>query len=113
MGPDGRTVEARLQTLVNRAKDDIKSSANVCDTYSKKKLLVRVLTGQAWEARLAGCIETFTSRKQEFEFALAIHTAKAVDSVKTTLEAMDQKFVWHPRPDSLFYDSNTSIDSKA
>ena len=91
MGPDGRTIEARMQSLASQTANDIKSCANVCDTYGKKKLIVKVLKGQVWESKLAGWIETFTKRKDDFEFALAMHTARAVDAVKSSVDAMNQR----------------------
>ncbi|KAJ3543517.1 hypothetical protein NM688_g5844 [Phlebia brevispora] len=91
VGPDGRTIEARMQALSNQTAEDIKECANVCDTYAKKRLLVKVLKGQVWEAKLVTWVGTFTKRKDEFQFALSIHTASAVDSVKYTVEAMDKK----------------------
>lgn len=91
VGPDGRTIESRMQSISKQTAADIKACANVCDTYGKKRLLVKVLKGQVWEARLVEWVGTFTKRKSEFEFALAMHTARTVDSVKNTVEAVDQK----------------------
>ena len=87
------TVEARLQELSEKTAADIKACANVCDTYTKKRLLVKVLKGQIWEGKLVEWIEKFTSRKTEFEFALAIHTARAVDATKDSVEALHAKYV--------------------
>lgn len=80
-----------MQSLSEGTATDIKACANVCDTYSKKRLLVKVLKGQVWEAKLVEWIEKFTKRKAEFEFALTMHTARAVDSVKVTVESMEVK----------------------
>ena len=82
-----------MQSLSETTASDIKACANACDTYTKKHLLVKVLKGQVWEGKLVTWIETFTKRKSEFEFALAMHTARAVDAVKLTVEAMDAKYV--------------------
>ncbi|THH02037.1 hypothetical protein EW026_g779 [Hermanssonia centrifuga] len=91
VGPDGRTLEARLQSLSDNAAADIKACANACETYIKKRLLVKVLKGKVWESKLIDFIGTFTKRRAEFEFALAIHTAKAVESMKRTVESIDEK----------------------
>ncbi len=93
VGPDGRTLEARLQSLSDNAAADIKACANACETYIKKRLLVKVLKGKVWESKLIDFIGTFTKRRAEFEFALAIHTAKAVESMKRTVESIDEKWV--------------------
>ena len=85
------TVEARMQTLSEQTARDLKDCANVCDTYAKKRLLVRVLKGQIWDAKLVEWIGKFTTRKAEFEFALSVHTARAVDSVEVTVTGIDTK----------------------
>ena len=51
------TIGARLQDLVDRTANDIKECANVCDTYSKKRLLVKVLKGPIWDDTLKGFIQ--------------------------------------------------------
>ena len=45
----------------------------------------------ASQEKLVGWLEGFTKRKTDFEFALSIHTARNVDSVKNTVEALDAK----------------------
>ncbi|KAK7683623.1 hypothetical protein QCA50_013461 [Cerrena zonata] len=98
LGPDGRTVEARLQGLVKQAADDIKDCANACDTYAKKRLLVKVLKGYSWEAKLVAFAGVFTTRRTEFEQALSIHTARMVGAihndvqqVQVSMEAVNAK----------------------
>lgn len=91
IGPDGRTIEARMQTLAIQATVDIKDCANACDTYSKKKLLVKVLKGPIWEGQLAEFFGRFQRCRSEFEFALAIHTASVTDCIKSTVESVDAK----------------------
>lgn len=80
-----------MQALAKDTANDIKMCANECDTYSKKRLLVKVLKGQVWQEKLIEWIGNFAKRKEEFEFALAMHTAKALDSVKITVHALDAK----------------------
>ena len=98
VGPDGRTIEARLQGLSKKTADDIKNCANACDTYSKKRLLVKVLQGYVWEAKLVEFVGTFTQRRTEFEQALTMHIARTVHtmdatlvSVKLTTDAINEK----------------------
>ncbi|CAL1709515.1 unnamed protein product [Somion occarium] len=81
VGPDGKTIEARLQALIKQTAEDIKDCANACDTYAKKRLLVKVLKGYSWEAKLVAFVGTFTKRRTDFEQALAIHTARAVEAI--------------------------------
>ena len=101
VGPDGRTIEARLQGLVEKTATDIKDCANACDTYSKKRLLVKILRGQSWETKLVGFAGVFTQRRVQFEQALTMHTARIVDAIhedvtymKQAMEAANTKYVY-------------------
>ncbi|EKM56765.1 uncharacterized protein PHACADRAFT_172445 [Phanerochaete carnosa HHB-10118-sp] len=93
LGPDGVTIEGRLQSLVRQAAEDIKDCANACDTYSKKRLLVKVLKGPIWEARLAEHVARFHQLKKELKFALSIHTATTTEGMKLTLNAQNDNLV--------------------
>ncbi|KAF8581694.1 hypothetical protein K439DRAFT_202072 [Ramaria rubella] len=90
IAPDGTTIKGRLGVLVNQTAQDIKDCANACDTYSKKKLLVKVLNGPVWEGRLVKFVGIFTQRRSEFQFALSIHTAQGIDSANKTISDVDQ-----------------------
>ena len=99
-GPDGTPIDARLQGIAEQTANDIKNCANACDTYAKKRLVVRVLKGPVWESRFLGFVSVFTKRRGQFEEALAIHTARALDSVqasvfvmKMKLDSIDDKYV--------------------
>ncbi|KAF8518842.1 hypothetical protein BU17DRAFT_90643 [Hysterangium stoloniferum] len=85
VGPDGRTIAGRMQELSEDTTKKIMSCANACDTYAKKKLLVKVLVGPIWENRLADFMSLFFKRRQEFQLALAIHTTRGVDAANETL----------------------------
>lgn len=80
-----------MQSLVSGAAQDIKDCANACDTWMKKRILLKVLVGPAWEGKLAAFSATFNSRRMEFEFALQIHTASAIDQVQAATTAMNEK----------------------
>lgn len=73
------------------AAQDIKDCANTCDTYLKKTMVVKVLRSQVWDSRLASFVRIFAQRKQDFEFALIIHTAKAVDSINAEVKELNAK----------------------
>ncbi|KAJ7115464.1 hypothetical protein C8R44DRAFT_880758 [Mycena epipterygia] len=88
--PDGSTIKGRMQEIVKATADDIKACANACDTYSKKKLVVKILKGPIWEGKLVSFVEIFTKRRSEFEFALSMHTALGVDAANKTLSTVDQ-----------------------
>ncbi|TCD67366.1 hypothetical protein EIP91_010200 [Steccherinum ochraceum] len=85
VGLDGKPISARLQGLAKQTADDIKNCANACDTYSKKRLLVKVLKGYVWEERLVEFVGTFQQRKTEFEQALTMHIARTVERMDRTL----------------------------
>ncbi|KAI0701233.1 hypothetical protein BC835DRAFT_271177 [Cytidiella melzeri] len=91
VGPDGHPIRSRLESVSKMAAQDIKECANTCDTYLKKTLVVKVLRSQSWEARLASFLRVFAQRRQDFEFALMIHTANTVDSINATVKDMNQK----------------------
>ncbi|KAF7297297.1 hypothetical protein MIND_00962900 [Mycena indigotica] len=91
IAPDGTTIKGRMQELMKGTADDIKSCANACDTYTKKKLVVKILKGGVWEQKLVTFAGKFTKRRGEFEFALSIHTALGVDAANERLSAVDKK----------------------
>ncbi|KAM5542915.1 hypothetical protein V8D89_003299 [Ganoderma adspersum] len=82
------SVLLQLQGVLKRTANDIKECANVCDTYSKKRLLVKVLKGPMWDDTLTGFIKLFADRKAEFTFAVSIHTGMAIDSANDKLDAL-------------------------
>ncbi|RPD54176.1 hypothetical protein L227DRAFT_580748 [Lentinus tigrinus ALCF2SS1-6] len=91
IGPDGLTIKARMQELVKQAADEIKSCANACDTYSKKKLIVKVIKGSVWDGTLKGFIDAFANRRKAFTFALSIHIGVGVDDANRKLKLIDAK----------------------
>jgi hypothetical protein len=99
VAPDGRSIEDRLKSIVERTADDIKSCSNVCDTYAKKRLLAKVFLGPVWDDKLLSWVTLFSKRRQEFEFELSIHTTRGVDEANVKLDvighttrALDEKF---------------------
>ncbi|KAJ7584946.1 hypothetical protein C8J56DRAFT_1053351 [Mycena floridula] len=93
VAPDGSTIKARMQELCQQTADDIKACANLCDCYTKKKLVVKVLQGPVWEGKLLKFIALFTKRRSEFEFSLAIHTVVAMDARMDVMMALFQRMV--------------------
>ncbi|KAI0656683.1 hypothetical protein C8Q70DRAFT_329984 [Cubamyces menziesii] len=90
-GPDGTTIKARMQELVKRTADDIKTCANACDAYSKKKLLVKVLKSSSWDDKFKGFLTLFTDRRKAFTFALEMHVGKGVDDANRKLDSVNTK----------------------
>ena len=90
-GPDGQTIKARLQELVKQIAEDIKTCANACDTYAKKKLIVKVIKGSIWDGTLKGFIDLFANRRKAVTFALSIHIGVGVDDANRRLKSIDAK----------------------
>ncbi|KAJ7498476.1 hypothetical protein FB451DRAFT_1016491 [Mycena latifolia] len=90
IAPDGTTIRGRMQEIIKGTAEDIKSCANACDTYTKKKLIVKVLKGPIWEGKLVKFVGIFTKRRGEFEFALTMHTALGVDAANKAISAVDK-----------------------
>jgi hypothetical protein len=92
LAPDGTSIEDRLTSLAERTALDIRSCCNVCDTYTKKRLLAKVFQGSAWDVKLLSWVTLFSKRRKEFEFELSIHTSRGVDEAHAKLNALDEKF---------------------
>ena len=88
IAPDGTKIEDRLKSLVERTEDDIKTCSNVCDAYTKKRLLAKVLLSSLWDMKLLDFVELFAKRRREFEFELTMHTTKGVDMANVKLDAI-------------------------
>jgi hypothetical protein len=86
--PDGTSIEDRLKSLVERTANDIKMCSNVCDAYTKKRLLAKVLLSTLWDARLLDFVELFATRRREFEFELTIHTSQGIDKANVKLDSI-------------------------
>ncbi|KAI1785570.1 hypothetical protein LXA43DRAFT_976136 [Ganoderma leucocontextum] len=82
IGLDGRPLKDRLEELAEKTAKNIKDCANFCDTFVKKKLLVKVFKGPVWAEKLTGFVQVFSDRKADFQFALAMHTANSISDVK-------------------------------
>ncbi|TCD60695.1 hypothetical protein EIP91_009662, partial [Steccherinum ochraceum] len=80
---EGKPIMDRLQKLCETAAVNIRECANTCDSYTKKRLVVKVLKGLSWETKLVSFIGIFTRRKAEFLQALAIHNARTVDEIQS------------------------------
>lgn len=92
VGLDGRVLKDRLEELAEKTAQDIKDCANVCDTFLKKRLIVKVLKGPVWADKLAGFVKTFTDRKADFQFALVMHSANTITDVKRQNQEIDAKY---------------------
>ncbi|KAJ3554138.1 hypothetical protein NM688_g3261 [Phlebia brevispora] len=87
----GLTLASRLRAIADTAADNIKECANACDAYSRKRLLVKVLTGPAWEGRFTEFLDRFAQTRSEFKFALAVHVAKSVVRIRDAIDGVGDK----------------------
>ncbi|KZV94080.1 hypothetical protein EXIGLDRAFT_673437 [Exidia glandulosa HHB12029] len=85
VGPDGETIEGRMQRILEAAEKDIRDCSATCEKYIHKKFIVKLFDGSRWEARLSAFAEVFAARKAEFAFALNIHMAQGVDNLQNTM----------------------------
>ena len=88
VGRDGITISSRLEELIKQTASDIRECANTCDTYSKKRLLVKVLKSGAWDQTLQDYISLFAERKNAFVFAVSIHTGMQIDRANDQLDVL-------------------------
>ncbi|KAJ7057168.1 hypothetical protein C8F01DRAFT_1257088 [Mycena amicta] len=91
IAPDGSTIAGRMQGIVESTVQDIKDCANACDTYARKKLIVKVLKGPIWEGKLADFAGVFTKRRSDFQFAMSIHITVAVDAANRGIGVVDER----------------------
>ncbi|KAJ3924783.1 MAG: hypothetical protein NXY57DRAFT_878191, partial [Lentinula lateritia] len=69
-----------------RIAEDIWSCANLCDLYSKKHLLVKLLKSPIYEGQLAGYIQTFMEQCTELHTVLGMFTAHKIHLTFSLLE---------------------------
>ena len=94
-GVDGKTIPAEVERICFQVVEDIKQCENACDTYSKKRLVVKVLRSHYWVDKFASFIETFAKRKAEFEFALTVHTARTGDETHALVQDLSSRYDFH------------------
>ncbi|KZV91124.1 hypothetical protein EXIGLDRAFT_676374 [Exidia glandulosa HHB12029] len=82
---DGTSLQGRMQRVLEQAASDIRDCSAMCEKYLHKKFIVKLFDGARWEGRLAGFGETFGQRKDDFTFALSIHTARGVDKLQQSM----------------------------
>ncbi|THV02617.1 hypothetical protein K435DRAFT_652883, partial [Dendrothele bispora CBS 962.96] len=79
------TVEDRLAERCATVAEAIKNCGNLCDTYSSKHFLVKLLKGPIYEMRLSEFVDTFAEHQKAFEFSLTLFTAQKVHSAQIYL----------------------------
>ncbi|KAI5824166.1 hypothetical protein K523DRAFT_366348 [Schizophyllum commune Tattone D] len=90
VAPDGTTLENRFKPLVAQICKDVLECGNACDTYTKKRLIAKVLKSYIYEKHLAGFSERFAERRREIMLAISAHTTVVLTEVKDVLNANSQ-----------------------
>ncbi|KAI0716121.1 hypothetical protein C8T65DRAFT_707355 [Cerioporus squamosus] len=91
VGTDGRTIQERLQSLVDMMAEDIMQCASACDAYAKRNIVSKVLLGLKWDDVLGRFVKQFNKRRADIEFALAIHLGVNIDIAHRKLDDLDNK----------------------
>ncbi|KAI4527948.1 hypothetical protein K525DRAFT_282684 [Schizophyllum commune Loenen D] len=87
VAPDGTILENRFKPLVAQMCKDVLGCGNACDTYTKKRLIAKVLKSYIYEQHLAGFSERFAERRREIMLAISAHTTVVLTEVKHVLSA--------------------------
>ncbi|KAH8830312.1 hypothetical protein DL96DRAFT_1707144 [Flagelloscypha sp. PMI_526] len=88
-GPDGQTIEARMQSLIKKIAKAIKEGGSAIDIYLGKSLISKTLKAMKYQGMLAEIGAQYDAYKKEIKFALQMHTAHGVDKANAKLD--DQK----------------------
>ncbi|KAJ7689602.1 hypothetical protein B0H17DRAFT_1331705 [Mycena rosella] len=90
--PDGEPVSTRLAALGEKMKKDIQECYNGLDALGKEKLLMKFFKASSWSNQLAKYKVTFTTRRKELQFALALNTAATTQEDHLMIKEMHDQF---------------------
>ncbi|EKM49057.1 uncharacterized protein PHACADRAFT_188983, partial [Phanerochaete carnosa HHB-10118-sp] len=82
---DGKTIEERLSGRITKIADDIEKYSAICDTFSKKKTVVKLFRSLEWEGKLEGFIKIFEDHRRALRDDLAIFSSVGIHQVNETL----------------------------
>ena len=88
VGKDGQTIHSRLEGLVIQSASDIKECANTCDTYSKRRTIVKILKSGSWDQVLSSFFGRFSKHRERFVLELNIHIGESVNRISQNTEAI-------------------------
>jgi ribosomal protein L44E len=94
IAPGSEMIEDRtdqLKILVVGAAEDIKKCANVCDAYSKKTDMAKLILSSVWDTRLLNWTNCFIKWRKNFESELIMGTREGVDKANLTLDDMSKQ----------------------
>ncbi|KAI8969692.1 hypothetical protein BD414DRAFT_518441 [Trametes punicea] len=88
---NGKTIQERLQPIVDQIESDILRCANACDTYAKKSMLVKVFSCARWDVELQQYIKRFEKRRADVHLAIALHLGLNIDRALLQLDTLHLK----------------------
>ncbi|KAH8814566.1 hypothetical protein DL96DRAFT_417067 [Flagelloscypha sp. PMI_526] len=89
-GPDGLTIEGRMQTLITNIAKAIKAGGSAIDVYLGKGLISKTLKSMKYKSMLAELATKFEQFKEDIKFALQMHTAHGIDNANRKLDDQAQ-----------------------
>ncbi|KAH8814565.1 hypothetical protein DL96DRAFT_1471885, partial [Flagelloscypha sp. PMI_526] len=89
-GPDGLTIEGRMQTLIANIAKAIKAGGSAIDVYLGKSLISKTIKSMKYKSMLADLAGKFEQYKEDIKFALQMHTAHGVDNANKKLDNQSQ-----------------------
>ncbi|KAI9062327.1 hypothetical protein FKP32DRAFT_1612624 [Trametes sanguinea] len=91
VGATGKTIQEKLQPVIDQIEADILTCANVCDTYAKQSLVARVFSGPRWDAELQQYIKRFEKRRADMQFTIAVHLGMSIDAANRQISMLHEK----------------------
>ncbi|KAH8823592.1 hypothetical protein DL96DRAFT_280950 [Flagelloscypha sp. PMI_526] len=89
-GPDGITIEGRMQALVTNIANAIKEGGSAIDVYLGKGLISKTFKAMKYKTMLSDLAGKFEKFKEDIKFALQMHTAHGVDNANRKLDNQTQ-----------------------
>ncbi|KAL7286008.1 hypothetical protein ACG7TL_001125 [Trametes sanguinea] len=91
IGATGKTIQEKLQPIIDQVEADILTCANVCDTYAKQSVVARVFSGPRWDAELQQYIKRFEKRRADMQFTIAVHLGMSIDAANRQISMLHEK----------------------
>ncbi|EKM48544.1 uncharacterized protein PHACADRAFT_132334, partial [Phanerochaete carnosa HHB-10118-sp] len=88
-GSDGVMIGDRLRDRMQAIAKDIETCAATCDSFEKKKLIVRLFKSIAWEDKLEAFATTFDGHKDALQKDLSMHSALGIERANERLSIVD------------------------
>ncbi|KIJ29840.1 hypothetical protein M422DRAFT_784182 [Sphaerobolus stellatus SS14] len=91
LGPQGRTLEERMNSHINGAAVAIEECSHATHEYYKTKFIPKLIKCIKWEEKFANFISTFATLEIKFKEQLQMYTAHGVQAIDITVKGIDEK----------------------